>query len=105
MRSNLAAVQHALESAGTEFVPENGGDAGVRLRRFRLGDLVRFRSQSNMRHSFDVGLEDIGTVVWVEPHPPQTGPTYRINVQFPRAHVEGVFKFEFELAKAAQGID
>ena len=27
------AVRHALETAGVEFIPENGGGAGVRLRK------------------------------------------------------------------------
>ncbi len=27
---NLTKVQHALESAGASFIPENGGKAGVR---------------------------------------------------------------------------
>jgi Helix-turn-helix domain len=31
--STLAAIQHALEAAGVEFIPENGGGAGVRLRK------------------------------------------------------------------------
>lgn len=31
--SNLAAIQRALEAAGIEFIPENGGGAGVRLRK------------------------------------------------------------------------
>ena len=31
--SNLAAIQRALEVAGVEFIPENGGGAGVRLRK------------------------------------------------------------------------
>ncbi len=30
---NLAAIQRALEAAGVEFIPENGGGAGVRLRK------------------------------------------------------------------------
>ena len=30
--NNLAAMRTALESAGVEFIPENGGGAGVRLR-------------------------------------------------------------------------
>ncbi len=29
---NLAAVQNAIEAAGVEFIPENGGGVGVRLR-------------------------------------------------------------------------
>ena len=28
-----AAIQRALEAAGVEFIPENGGGAGVRLRK------------------------------------------------------------------------
>jgi transcriptional regulator with XRE-family HTH domain len=33
--STLAAIRTALESAGVEFIPENGGGAGVRLRKGR----------------------------------------------------------------------
>ena len=31
--ANQQAVRTALESAGVEFIPENGGGAGVRLRK------------------------------------------------------------------------
>jgi len=31
--NNLAAIRGALEAAGVEFIPENGGGAGVRLRK------------------------------------------------------------------------
>lgn len=31
--NNLAAMQRALEEAGVEFMPENGGGSGVRFRR------------------------------------------------------------------------
>ncbi|TPE53313.1 helix-turn-helix domain-containing protein [Amaricoccus solimangrovi] len=31
--NNLAAIRSALEAAGVEFIAENGGGAGVRLRR------------------------------------------------------------------------
>ncbi len=31
--NNLAALRSALEAAGVEFIPENGGGPGVRLRR------------------------------------------------------------------------
>jgi transcriptional regulator with XRE-family HTH domain len=30
--NNLAAVRHALETAGVEFIAENGGGPGVRLK-------------------------------------------------------------------------
>lgn len=30
--ANAAAIQRALEAAGIEFIPENGGGAGVRWR-------------------------------------------------------------------------
>ena len=32
-RNNLAAIRRALEEAGVEFIPENGGGAGVRMRK------------------------------------------------------------------------
>ena len=31
--NNLAAIRAALESAGVEFIAQNGGGAGVRLRK------------------------------------------------------------------------
>jgi transcriptional regulator with XRE-family HTH domain len=31
--SSVAAIKAALEAAGVEFIPENGGGVGVRLRR------------------------------------------------------------------------
>jgi transcriptional regulator with XRE-family HTH domain len=31
--STLTAIRTALETAGVEFIPENGGGAGVRLRK------------------------------------------------------------------------
>lgn len=32
-KANLAAIRRALEDAGVEFLPGNGGGAGVRLRK------------------------------------------------------------------------
>jgi transcriptional regulator with XRE-family HTH domain len=32
-KPDLAAIQGALEAAGVEFIPENGGGAGVKLRK------------------------------------------------------------------------
>jgi transcriptional regulator with XRE-family HTH domain len=100
----LAALKHALESFGVIFIGENEEGSGVRLRRFRTGDIVRFRPQTRVRFSFDIAANEVGTVVDVEPHPPQTGPTYRMDVQFPRARVPGVFRFEYELVKAAPAL-
>ncbi|WP_395696626.1 helix-turn-helix domain-containing protein [Methylocella sp.] len=34
-QSTIAAIRSALESAGVEFIAENGGGAGVRLRKDR----------------------------------------------------------------------
>lgn len=34
---NVMAVQRALESAGVQFIPENGGGAGVRLAQPKRG--------------------------------------------------------------------
>ena len=31
--TTLAAMEHALEDAGIEFIPENGGGPGVRLKK------------------------------------------------------------------------
>jgi transcriptional regulator with XRE-family HTH domain len=100
----LLAVRRALASAGVLLVEENGEGAGVRLRRFRVGDVVRFRPQTNVRYSFDIAADELGTVVDVEPHPPRTGPTYRMDVQFARARVPGVFRFEYELVKAVPAL-
>jgi hypothetical protein len=32
-QTTVFALRHALETAGVEFIPENGGGAGVRLRK------------------------------------------------------------------------
>jgi hypothetical protein len=75
----------------------------VRLRRFQVGDLVRFRAETRVRFSFNIPADQIGTVVEVEPHPPQTGPTYRMMVKFPSREdaLPYVFRFEYELVRAA----
>jgi transcriptional regulator with XRE-family HTH domain len=103
----LAAVKRALESAGVIFIDENDEAAGVRLRRFQVGDFVRFRPQTRVRYSYDIPADEIGIVVDVEPHPPMTGPTYRMSVKFPSCErvVPGVFRFEYELIQAALTAD
>lgn len=97
----IAAAKRVLEAAGVIFTDENGEAGGVILRRFQIGDLVRFRPQTRVRFDFNIGANELGTVVGVEPHPPRTGPTYQIQVQFERALVPYVFRFEYELVRAA----
>lgn len=84
------------------FPDETGEDSSVKLRRFQVGDVVLFRAQSRVRSNYDIDTDELGTVVWVEPHPPETGPTYKIEVHFERARVPRIiFKYEYELVKAA----
>ena len=96
----LATIKHTLENTGVIFPEENAQDAGISFRRFQLGDHVRLRPQSNIYSRYNVAEGEIGEVVWVEPHPPATGPTYRIHVKFEHAIVRGDFKFEYELVQA-----
>lgn len=103
-REKTGAMRRALEASGAIFIDENGEGSGVRLRRFRVGDVVRFRPQTRVRFSFGIGPDEVGAVVAVEPHPPQTGPTYRMDVQFAHARVPGVFRFEYELVKPAPAL-
>ena len=71
-------------------------------RRFQVGDLVRFRLQSQMRLSFDVADSEVGTVSGVEAQPPATGPTYRIQVKFERDLIPHVFCYEYELVQVVR---
>ena len=96
----LAAIKRALQSAGVIFPVEAGERSSVELRRFQVGDVVRFRAQSRVPASYGIAADELGTVVKVEPHPPQTGPTYRIEVQFERARLPYIFKYEYELVWA-----
>ena len=94
----IAAARKALKSAGAIFIDDNDGAPGVALRRFRVWDRVKFRPQTRVRLSYDIAADEIGTVVAVERHPPKTGPTYRMMVQFgERPPIAYVFKFEYEL--------
>jgi len=97
----LSLVKKTLVEAGVIFIDENGEAAGARLRRFRTGDRVRFRAQTSVRLNFNIAADDVGTVVEVEPHPPETGPTYKMSVQFGNVVVPNVFRFEYELVQAS----
>lgn len=74
-------------------------------RRFEVGDLVRLRPNSRVGFGYqpNIRADEIGEVYAVEPHPPQTGPTYRIWVRFLGERVvQGTFAFEYVLVKAAE---
>ncbi len=86
-----------IEAVGVIEIEENGQVQDVR-RRFQIGDHVRFRAETRVRLSYDIAPDEVGTVVGIEPHPPRTGPTYQIEVQFPRTRVAS-FEFEFELVR------
>ena len=83
----LAAVKQALERAGVIFIEKNGEGPGVRLRRFLVGDRVRFKPQTQIWRSFDIAADEVGTVVAVEPHPRRTGPTYKMEVELMVARI------------------
>jgi transcriptional regulator with XRE-family HTH domain len=100
----VAAVRCTLEAAGVIFADEGGAAAGASLRRFQRGDLVRFRPQTRVRFDYNIAADDIGEVVDVEPHPPATGPTYKIQVKFERALVPYIFRYEYELVQAAANL-
>jgi transcriptional regulator with XRE-family HTH domain len=97
--AKLDTVRRTLEAAGIIF--EDGEDAGVLVRRFQPGDVVRLRRETRVHLNYDVAPGQRGIVTGVEPHPPQTGPTYRIWVRFLRAAVAGVFRYEYELVHTA----
>jgi transcriptional regulator with XRE-family HTH domain len=98
----IAAVKRALEVAGVTVSEEAGETIGVSLRRFQVGDLVRFRPQTRVRFDYNIAVDAVGTVVGVEPHPPATGPTYKIQVRFGPVLVPYVFRFEYELVEAVR---
>ncbi len=68
------------------------------MRRMQVGDLVRLK---HPLRGVDVKPDDIGEVIFVEPHPPLMGPTYRISVRFPRSNMSGELASHFVLVKAA----
>lgn len=98
--ATIAAIKRTLESFGVIFPDEAGETSTVTLRRFQVGDVVRLRAQSRLRSNYHIAEGEFGKVVWVEPHPPATGPTYKIEVHFESARLPEIFKYEFELVKA-----
>jgi transcriptional regulator with XRE-family HTH domain len=99
--ATIAGLKRTLESFGVIFPNEGGEDPNISLRRFQVGDVVRFRAQSRLPSDYSIAKSELGTVVWVEPHPPETGPTYRIEAQFKNVRLPRIFKYEFELVKTA----
>jgi transcriptional regulator with XRE-family HTH domain len=79
--NNLAALQRALEAAGVIFVDENGEGAGIRMRKFRAGDIVRLREAGQIA-GIKVGKDQTGIVTVVEVDTETLGSKYRLTVRF-----------------------
>lgn len=77
---NVMAVQRALEAAGVQFIPENGAGAGVRFRRFRVGDVLRIRPGGTLE--FAKAEKRRETVLVIDAQDlPANG--FRVAVRFP----------------------
>lgn len=102
------ALRSAIEAAGVIFVLGNGEGPGVRRRRYVPGDVVRFKPGYVTPLEYGILADELGTVQQVQPHPPPTGPTYRMVVKFdqrgdrPEWISPYIFEFEFELVRASQ---
>jgi hypothetical protein len=68
----------------------------VALRRFQVGDLVRFRRGAGVRLNYDVAPNEVGTVSGIESRSPATSPSYRVEVSFKNALVFYTFENGFE---------
>ena len=75
--STLSAIIRALEAAGVEFT--NGGEPGVKARKFKAGDGVRFRPGSLEVAEFG---DNVGVVLRERPDIPLGGGQW-IDVDFP----------------------
>ncbi|MCM2292270.1 helix-turn-helix domain-containing protein [Allorhizobium sp. BGMRC 0089] len=94
----IAAAKEALMSAGALFFDNDLDVPAVGIRRFEVGDWVKFRPETRVRYDYGIAADELGVVIGVEPHPPQMGPTYRISVQFGESQpLPYVHKFEYEL--------
>jgi hypothetical protein len=81
------------------FVAEAEMEASAEPRRFRVGDTARFKTQAQIDGQglrFKVAANDVGTVVGVEAIATM-GPTYRIEVEFPRCRVAYIPSSFYEL--------
>jgi hypothetical protein len=75
--------------------------APQQLRRLCVGDRVRFRLEAHHRLNYDIAPDEVGVVVGVEPHPPATGPTYKVSVKFACAVLPYIFSCRYELVQTA----
>jgi predicted transcriptional regulator len=97
--STLRAIQAALESAGVEFT--NGGQPGVRLRKFRSGDIVRARQAGHVS-GIRVEKGQTGVVTVVEVDTEQLGSKYRVTVRFEESIPLPLSAADLELVEAAR---
>jgi transcriptional regulator with XRE-family HTH domain len=90
--STLGALQRAFGTAGVEFT--NGGEPGVKLRRFRAGDAVRFKV--GVPETAEFG-DDLGVVIRERPDIPLGGGQW-IDVDFPQRQLVGMNVGRLEFA-------
>ena len=91
-QTNLDAIRRTLEEAGVEFI--EGNQHGVRMRKMRAGDYVKFRSGALMGATFG---DAVGVVLRDRPEV-KMGSVERIDVSFPgHETLVGVESALFEL--------
>ncbi len=77
----LADLRRAFESAGVLFVEENGDGPGVRVRKFKAGDIVRL-TQAGRVSGIRVGKGQTGIVTSVELETESLGEKHCVTVKF-----------------------
>ena len=67
--ANDLAVRRALESAGVEFIDENGVGPGVRLRKAEAGESVKINKIASLKHRLSaLGLSDVNYPAFAAPY-------------------------------------
>ena len=94
-------MRTALELAGVIFVEENGEGPGVRMRKFKEGDLVRARRAGHVS-GIRIEKDQTGIVTVVEKDTNNVGKNYRVTVRFGDVPVP-VGATDTELVQAAAG--
>lgn len=97
----VAQIIRTLEAAGIIFVEENGEGPGIRMRKFRPGDIVRARQAG---HVSGIRIEkgQTGLVTVVELKTETLGTKYRVTVRFDESVPVPLSAKDIELVKPAK---